>query len=41
MEAPMKGAAIGHANQRFKDSRFIGITEPSIIASGAAKPDCK
>lgn len=33
MEAPMKGAAIGHANQRTKKSRFIGITEPSIIAS--------
>ncbi|MEH8023423.1 nucleotide 5'-monophosphate nucleosidase PpnN [Gallibacterium anatis] len=38
MEAPMKGAAIGHANQRFKDSRFIGITEPSIIASEPPNP---
>lgn len=33
MEAPMKGAAIGHAQQRYKDSRFIGMTEPSIIAA--------
>ncbi|MDF7671116.1 nucleotide 5'-monophosphate nucleosidase PpnN [Orbaceae bacterium ESL0721] len=33
MEAPMKGAAIGHAQQRYKESRFIGMTEPSIIAA--------
>lgn len=33
MEAPMKGAAVGHAQQRIKDSRFIGMTEPSIIAA--------
>ena len=38
MEAPMKGAAIGHANQRYQNSRFIGITEPSIIASEAPNP---
>ncbi|AWX13352.1 LOG family protein [Mergibacter septicus] len=38
MEAPMKGAAIGHANQRYKDSRFIGLTEPSIIASEPPNP---
>ncbi|OOH88086.1 LOG family protein [Pasteurellaceae bacterium 15-036681] len=38
MEAPMKGAAIGHANQRYKESRFIGITEPSIIASEPPNP---
>lgn len=38
MEAPMKGAAIGHFNQRYKDSRFIGITEPSIIASEPPNP---
>ncbi len=30
MEAPMKGAAVGHAQQRYKDSRFIGMTEPSL-----------
>ncbi len=33
MEAPMKGAAVGHAQQRYRDSRFIGLTEPSIIAA--------
>ncbi|OOF58353.1 nucleotide 5'-monophosphate nucleosidase PpnN [Rodentibacter myodis] len=38
MEAPMKGAAIGHANQRYKNSRFVGITEPSIIASEPPNP---
>lgn len=38
MEAPMKGAAIGHANQRYKESRFIGLTEPSIIASEPPNP---
>ncbi len=38
MEAPMKGAAIGHANQRYKNSRFIGVTEPSIIASEPPNP---
>lgn len=38
MEAPMKGAAIGHASQRYEKSRFIGITEPSIIASEPPNP---
>ncbi|MFB6434848.1 MAG: nucleotide 5'-monophosphate nucleosidase PpnN [Candidatus Malihini olakiniferum] len=33
MEAPMKGASVGHAQQRYKDGRFIGMTEPSIIAA--------
>ncbi len=35
MKGPMKGAAIGHAKQRVDTSRFIGITEPGIIASEA------
>ena len=35
MKGPMKGAAIGHAKQRVENSRFIGITEPGIIASEA------
>ncbi|CAQ82703.1 MULTISPECIES: nucleotide 5'-monophosphate nucleosidase PpnN [Photorhabdus] len=38
MEAPMKGAAVGHAQQNYKDSRFIGITEPSIIAAEPPNP---
>ncbi|WP_028116831.1 nucleotide 5'-monophosphate nucleosidase PpnN [Ferrimonas senticii] len=33
MEGPMKGAAIAHAKQRLKDGRFLGLTEPSIIAA--------
>lgn len=33
MEAPMKGAAVGHAQQGYKESRFMGMTEPSIIAA--------
>lgn len=33
MKGPMKGAAIGHAKQRFKQGRYIGISEPSIIAA--------
>lgn len=33
MEGPMKGAAIGHAKQRIKHARYIGLTEPSIIAA--------
>lgn len=35
MKGPMKGAAIGHAKQRIENNRFIGITEPGIIASEA------
>ncbi|MDR0218197.1 MAG: nucleotide 5'-monophosphate nucleosidase PpnN [Enterobacteriaceae bacterium] len=38
MEAPMKGAAVGHAQQQYKNSRFIGITEPSIIAAEPPNP---
>lgn len=33
MEGPMKGAAIAHAKQRIQDGRFLGLTEPSIIAA--------
>ncbi len=35
MKGPMKGAAIAHAKQRVTDARYIGITEPGIIASEA------
>ncbi|MBP2168085.1 putative Rossmann-fold nucleotide-binding protein [Erwinia toletana] len=38
MEAPMKGAAVGHAQQRYRDGRFIGLTEPSIIAAEPPNP---
>lgn len=33
MKGPMKGAAIGHAKQQFREGRYIGISEPGIIAS--------
>jgi hypothetical protein len=33
MKAPMKGAGVGHAKQRITSGRFLGITEPGIIAA--------
>jgi len=33
MKGPMKGAAIGHAKQRIATGRYIGLTEPGIIAA--------
>jgi predicted Rossmann-fold nucleotide-binding protein len=33
MKAPMKGAGVGHAKQRITDARFVGVTEPGIIAA--------
>jgi predicted Rossmann-fold nucleotide-binding protein len=33
MKGPMKGAAIAHVKQRFTKGRYLGITEPSIIAA--------
>lgn len=38
MEGPMKGAAIGHAKQRYTDHRYLGLTEPSIIAAEPPNP---
>ncbi|ELI5719108.1 LOG family protein [Vibrio fluvialis] len=38
MEGPMKGAAIGHAKQRFHEQRYLGLTEPSIIAAEPPNP---
>ena len=38
MKGPMKGAAIAHAKQRLADARYIGITEPGIIAAEAPNP---
>lgn len=35
MKGPMKGAAIGHAKQQLALRRYIGITEPGIIAAEA------
>ena len=33
MKGPMKGATIGHAKQRSGVGRYMGITEPGIIAA--------
>ena len=33
MKGPMRGATIGHAKQRIRDGRYIGMTEPGIIAA--------
>ena len=38
MKGPMKGATIGHAKQRKLDGRYIGITEPGIIAAESPNP---
>ena len=38
MEGPMKGATVGHAKQRVKTGRYIGLTEPSIIAAEPPNP---
>ena len=33
MKGPMKGATIGHAKQRNRSGRYIGLTEPGIVAA--------
>lgn len=38
MKGPMKGATIGHAKQRISSGRYLGITEPGIIAAEAPNP---
>ena len=38
MKGPMKGATIGHAKQRRLLNRYIGITEPGIIAAESPNP---
>ena len=38
MKGPMKGATIGHAKQRIKTGRYLGLTEPSIIAAEPPNP---
>lgn len=38
MKGPMKGATIGHAKQRIRAGRYIGITEPGIIAAESPNP---
>ena len=38
MKGPMKGAAVGHAKQRHALGRYIGVTEPGIIAAESPNP---
>jgi pyrimidine/purine-5'-nucleotide nucleosidase len=38
MKGPMKGATIGHAKQRIATGRYIGLTEPGIIAAEPPNP---
>lgn len=38
MKGPMKGATISHAKQRVHDGRYIGISEPGIIAAESPNP---
>ena len=38
MKGPMKGAHIAHAKQRCQGFRYIGITEPGIIAAESPSP---
>ncbi len=38
MKGPMKGATIGHSKQRNNFGRYIGLTEPSIIAAEPPNP---
>lgn len=38
MKGPMKGATIGHAKQRIEHGRYIGVTEPGIIAAEPPNP---
>ncbi len=38
MKGPMKGATIAHAKQRVEGGRYVGISEPGIIAAESPNP---
>lgn len=38
MKGPMKGATIAHAKQRFYPQRYVGVSEPGIIAAESPNP---
>ena len=38
MKGPMKGATVGHAKQRIRHGRYLGLTEPTIIAAESPNP---
>jgi pyrimidine/purine-5'-nucleotide nucleosidase len=38
MKGPMKGAAIAHSKQRIGNGRYLGLSEPGIIAAESPNP---
>ncbi|GHE19628.1 nucleotide 5'-monophosphate nucleosidase PpnN [Halomonas urumqiensis] len=38
MKGPMKGANVAHAKQRRREGRYLGVSEPGIIAAEAPNP---
>jgi len=38
MKGPMKGATIGHMKQRLREGRYLGLTEPGIVAAEPPNP---
>jgi len=38
MKGPMKGATISHSKQRITDGRYLGFSEPGIIAAESPNP---
>jgi len=38
MKGPMKGAAIAHSKQRISNGRYLGFSEPGIIAAESPNP---
>ena len=38
MKGPMKGATIGHSKQRNRRGRYVGVSEPGIIAAESPNP---
>ena len=38
MKGPMKGATIAHSKQRKKNGRYLGVSEPGIIAAESPNP---
>jgi pyrimidine/purine-5'-nucleotide nucleosidase len=38
MKGPMKGANVAHAKQRRSEGRYLGVSEPGIIAAEAPNP---
>lgn len=38
MKGPMKGAALAHSKQRISNGRYIGLSEPGIIAAESPNP---